>query len=271
MIKALWPPSPCIHTFRNGSPCPNDGKYGTAPDGPRSCWRHLTDAERLTFLETSGEQCMRTYGDGRPCSQQRRYREPSPGASPSCWRHLSQEEKQAAREREAAREKELAEREPDPTWGLINQDSRLSSGNVYLAWDLPPRLEGQSDLDYLRTFQAGRCAWCGYTEGCLVKDHDHDTELVRGLLCVLCNGDEAKFGRYVTAPGLNRPHAWDLYRRIPPATLLSIRIRYANSKRCRCGCQTRRSRQPEEPPERVTPDMVALSPGPFEPLRELEC
>lgn len=255
MIKALWPPAPCIHTFRDGAPCPNDGRYGDPSGGPRSCWRHLTDAERLAILEQPGERCLRTYGDGRPCSQRMRYKEPSPGATPSCRRHLTREEKRVMRAREVAVEKALAEMRPDPTWGLLNQDDYLSKGNVYLTWDIPTRSEGQNDLDYLQSFQAGRCAWCGNVERYLVQDHDHDMELLRGLLCVLCNGDEARFGRHVAAPGLDRPHAWDLYRRIPPTALLSLRVRYANKKNCQCGCQER------------SPSARAAF---FEPLREVK-
>lgn len=41
----------------------------------------------------------------------------------------------------------------------------------------------------LRTWQAGRCAWCGF-EDSLVRDHCHRTGLIRGLLCRGCNSHE---------------------------------------------------------------------------------
>lgn len=42
----------------------------------------------------------------------------------------------------------------------------------------------------LSRWQANRCAWCGY-EDQLVRDHCHQTGLVRGLLCRSCNQTES--------------------------------------------------------------------------------
>lgn len=40
-------------------------------------------------------------------------------------------------------------------------------------------------------WQAGRCAWCGCDKFSLVRDHCHDTGLIRGLLCSGCNVHES--------------------------------------------------------------------------------
>jgi hypothetical protein len=64
----------------------------------------------------------------------------------------------------------------------------------------------------------GRCALCG-RRARLVTDHDHQTGLVRGMLCTGCN----------TAEGMNRlatvgPYA--AYRERDPASILGVRIVY---------------------------------------------
>lgn len=60
-----------------------------------------------------------------------------------------------------------------------------------------------------------RCAVCGFPDGRLVMDHDHDTGLIRGLLCRSCNGCEPHNG------GL-----FDKYRQKHPAQILGIELRY---------------------------------------------
>ena len=35
--------------------------------------------------------------------------------------------------------------------------------------------------------QGGVCAICGNTDRALFADHDHETTMVRGILCVTCN------------------------------------------------------------------------------------
>jgi len=44
----------------------------------------------------------------------------------------------------------------------------------------------REDHERLMLDQGGRCAMCG-AESVLVVDHDHDTGVVRGLLCRTCN------------------------------------------------------------------------------------
>jgi hypothetical protein len=171
---------------------------------------------------TAKPLCQRTYRDGRPCQQDQRYA--LPGVLPSCWRHLTDDERQAVREQaNAAR--------------AAGTEKYMSEGNVYLTWAVPARGDGWSDLDYLHAFQAGRCAWCGRDDQPLVRDHDHETLLLRGLLCDGCNKAEAVYGRHIRRSEIARPHAWDLYRRVPPAAMLDdVHIRHANDPRCRCGC-----------------------------------
>jgi hypothetical protein len=55
---------------------------------------------------------------------------------------------------------------------------------------------------------------CGYAVE-LEIDHDHDTGLVRGMLCVGCN---------LTEP--NNAGPFTVYRERPPAALLGIRARF---------------------------------------------
>jgi hypothetical protein len=169
--------------------------------------------------------CQRSYRDGRPCQQTERYRPPD--KLPSCWRHLTPEERTTVQMRGAAAL-------------TLGTEVYMSEGNMYLTWEIPPRRKDFSDLAYLHIFQDERCAWCGRNGLHLVQDHDHETELLRGLLCDGCNKNEAFYGRHIKRPEVARPHAWDLYRRVPPAKLLDLRIRHANDPRCRCGCQSRR-------------------------------
>jgi hypothetical protein len=69
----------------------------------------------------------------------------------------------------------------------------------------------------LYRLQCGRCAICGgdFPSKKLLGDHDHQTGLLRGLLCRPCNLVE---GRTKSA-GTARP-AFDAYRANPPAASL---------------------------------------------------
>jgi hypothetical protein len=69
----------------------------------------------------------------------------------------------------------------------------------------------------LLEWQDERCAICG-AESQLYLDHDHDTGLVRGWLCHVCNTREEYGGR------------WERYRNRAPAQILGLEIRYFDSK-----------------------------------------
>ncbi len=64
----------------------------------------------------------------------------------------------------------------------------------------------------LRWWQSGRCAICGTNWHGLAIDHDHETNLVRGLLCSRCNYDEG----WIDVP------LFAAYRRRHPAALLRL-------------------------------------------------
>lgn len=82
------------------------------------------------------------------------------------------------------------------------------------SWSSTPA-EGDDARSAFQAWHAGRCAVCGYRDGRLVEDHDHDTGLVRGLLCRSCNGRE--------------PHDDGLFRKYrerSPVQILGIQLRY---------------------------------------------
>lgn len=73
--------------------------------------------------------------------------------------------------------------------------------------------------ELLLSWQDGRCALCGRPDR-LVVDHDHQTALVRSLLCQRCNGVEGRASRW-------SPPAWIArYRSHPPAALLGLHVVY---------------------------------------------
>jgi hypothetical protein len=71
----------------------------------------------------------------------------------------------------------------------------------------------------LLAWQGDRCAVCSFRDPRLVRDHDHETGMVRGLLCRSCNGLE--------------PHdvgLFEKYRSRPPADILGIQLRYYDQR-----------------------------------------
>jgi hypothetical protein len=92
-------------------------------------------------------------------------------------------------------------------------------------YDVPPEAGVvQSDamidpLEPLRIHQDGRCAICEEAKALLV-DHDHETMLVRGLLCARCNVSEGA-----------KSYPWlRAYRANPPAAQIGLVVRYGQHK-----------------------------------------
>ncbi|MGH7881426.1 MAG: endonuclease domain-containing protein [Candidatus Dormibacteraceae bacterium] len=88
------------------------------------------------------------------------------------------------------------------------------------------------DLEMLYWWQAGRCAICGCEPSKpLVRDHDHKSSLIRGLLCRWCNTMEGNYSfRCNTVRDKVRI---ERYRKYPPAIQLGIQLHYAEMTRYR--------------------------------------
>jgi Recombination endonuclease VII len=70
-------------------------------------------------------------------------------------------------------------------------------------------------FELLRLWHDGRCVVCGVTAANrLVRNRDHATGLLRGLLCSACN----------TAEGRSDSPLFANYRRRPPVDLLSVEV-----------------------------------------------
>lgn len=168
--------------------------------------------------------CTAATVSGRPCkAQATRWPRGVDGDPQLCGRHLPvhlREIRDAAfeelRERHIAR---LAARTP-ACWSwpqqLVWDDIAVFCGGP--VEDLRRRVsEGDEDAQYLAfaAWHNDRCAVCGGTDPRMVRDHDHETALIRGLLCRSCNGLE--------------PHDNGLFRKYrerPPAQILGIQMRY---------------------------------------------
>lgn len=103
---------------------------------------------------------------------------------------------------------------------------RKTETPVCWSWPVPASREyadEQTAMWALQAWQAGRCAVCGgLLAGMgqrLVDDHDHETGLIRGLLCNPCNVSEGR-GNSLTI---------QRYRERNPASILGIRVRYFNA------------------------------------------
>lgn len=68
----------------------------------------------------------------------------------------------------------------------------LRRRGVYAFERWKPPAHPFATTDDLRKWQKGRCAACGTDLFPLQHDHDHDTGLIRGLLCQSCNQDEGR-------------------------------------------------------------------------------
>lgn len=131
---------------------------------------------------------------------------------PACVVHLTSEERQRPVTWMGVIDYLASTLPPGPTmpacaeWPVTDQD--IESAKSVTADDV---------RGFLEDWQQGRCAGCGSRRG-LVLDHDHDTGLVRGVLCGGCNVHEAY------ASQLDDPMF--VYRKRNPASMLGISVRY---------------------------------------------
>ncbi|GHA46602.1 hypothetical protein GCM10010329_81560 [Streptomyces spiroverticillatus] len=142
---------------------------------------------------------------------------------PACSRHLTSEELAAVDELRAGAAR-LVDRWlphlPPACW----------------FWPLPADQDPlpASTEDMLFTWQQSRCAICGRNgqrtrrtaPDALVLDHDHETGLVRGLLCYRCNKREG-----LQSPG--EDGRYGNYRKLPPARQLGLTTRYSQALQLR--------------------------------------
>lgn len=146
------------------------------------------------------DPCTGTTKTGQPCKgRASQWPRGVPGNPRLCGRHLPVpllEARDAGfAELDRRRRARLAERDP-------------------ACWAWATRPEGADPHRRLHDWHDGRCAVCGYRAS-LVTDHDHETGLVRGLLCRNCNAAE--------------PHddgLFEKYRDRSPASILGVSIRY---------------------------------------------
>ena len=135
-----------------------------------------------------------------------------PSATARCWYHLPPAEQDLIRLTEENRER------------LIERQYEGISPACW-SWELPAirMVVGEHNAESaawetLGRWQDGRCAICGRRNDYLVRDHDHETGFVRGLLDDRCNGREARW--------FGEDNLFDRYRRRPPTAILNLTIRY---------------------------------------------
>ncbi|MER6182978.1 endonuclease domain-containing protein [Streptomyces sp. NPDC001652] len=168
--------------------------------------------------------CTATTVSGRPCKAHASQWPRGVDGNPQlCGRHLPvdlreirdagfAEEKRRRAERMDAREPECW------SWDRQIPLDRIADQYDWSADHFMPRFQA-GDVQALRIALAAwhgrRCAVCGFRDLRLIDDHDHDTGLIRGLLCRSCNGcephDDGLFGKY---------------RERPPARILGISLHY---------------------------------------------
>ena len=145
------------------------------------------------------QRCGRpTKTTGQAC-QQRRAR-----SRPACNRHLTAEDRVETERREQG------------ILDYLNSLDLPAQATKPHCWSWPvtdaDRLGGS-----LHLWQRGRCATCG-EEDRLVRDHDHETGMVRGYLCRGCN----------TSEGSSNHRVFQRYRRWNPARILDVWEHYVS-------------------------------------------
>lgn len=172
--------------------------------------------------------CTATTVSGRPCrGRASQWPRGIDGDPQLCGRHLPvelREIRDAGFAEEGRRHVErLATRDPDCwSWPADIGWAEVTEFYGGAVGDLRARFEAEEEhavYMVLLAWQGDRCAVCSYRDPRLVRDHDHETGMVRGLLCRSCNGLE--------------PHDVGLfqkYRSRPPAQILGLRLRYYDQR-----------------------------------------
>lgn len=86
-------------------------------------------------------------------------------------------------------------------------------------------------LIVLADWQGDACAICGF-EHKLIKEHDHDSDFIRGLVCMSCNAHES-YPKNHRSGVEDEPDA-DLtirrYLRMPPMRMLGLTAHYSHTR-----------------------------------------
>lgn len=168
----------CTATARSGRPC----------RAPAIRWPYGADGNPVLCAKHAPEHVRQTR-DALFAEENRRDEERLTAIDPGCWSWPT-----------ALDWTQVADYYGGPVEALrqrFNEGERSALRIAFAAW------------------HDNRCAVCGFREKQLVTDHDHDTGLMRGLLCPSCNGSE---------PHNNGP--FQKYRERPPAQIIGIHLRY---------------------------------------------
>jgi hypothetical protein len=92
----------------------------------------------------------------------------------------------------------------------------LSLTPVCWEWEVPDTFSSFNPFTRIEEWQAGRCGICGKLDT-LVMDHDHETDLCRGMICRSCNYHES-------VDSHSEPYA--SWRRVSVCSLLKIDLPY---------------------------------------------
>ncbi|WP_370461561.1 endonuclease domain-containing protein [Micromonospora sp. Llam0] len=103
-------------------------------------------------------------------------------------------------------------------WPLLSDVPTVAAGVAPVSVDVNVLPHQRAAYAEMERWHEGRCAVCGHGHavGRLVRDHDHPSGLIRGLLCSSCN----------TAEGRTDSLLFNSYRRRPPSVILGLEVLY---------------------------------------------
>ncbi|WP_079143891.1 endonuclease domain-containing protein [Streptomyces luteocolor] len=184
----------------------------------------IREQQQAAGLHPDDVRCGRPLSDGTRLCKSR----PLPGLA-GCARHLDDEEWQDTVDYPRAYFRDaLGGCCPMTVEQQVEQTLRAAEPPACHSWPYPRAVPvpDEDSLELLVSWQAGRCAGCGHPfhEDVMV-DHCHESGLVRGLLCGLCNNAEG------TAPP--RHPRWFRYRILPPTLILGVDLPYSKTLRTR--------------------------------------